>query len=144
MKIMIINGVNLNFVGIREKNIYGDKSFDSLCNGIKEYAALKGVEVTLFQSNCEGEIVDALQRAYFEGYDGVIINPGAYTHYSYAIYDAIKSISIPCIEVHMSNVHSREDFRKIGVTTAACKGQISGFGENSYKLAIDSLTEYVK
>lgn len=144
MKIMVINGVNLNFVGIREKNIYGDKSFESLCNGIKEYAEQKGVEVTLFQSNCEGEIVDALQRAYFEGYDGVIINPGAYTHYSYAIYDAIKSISIPCIEVHMSNVHSREDFRKIGVTTAACKGQISGFGENSYKLAIDSLTEYVK
>ncbi|MBE7012874.1 MAG: type II 3-dehydroquinate dehydratase [Ruminococcaceae bacterium] len=144
MKIMVINGVNLNFVGIREKNIYGDKSFESLCNGIKEYAEQKGVEVTLFQSNCEGEIVDALQRAYFEGYDGVIINPGAYTHYSYAIYDAIKSISIPCIEVHMSNVHSREDFRKIGVTTAACKGQISGFGENSYKLAIDALTEYVK
>ncbi len=144
MKIMIINGVNLNFVGIREKNIYGDKSFESLCNGIKEYATQKGVEVTLFQSNCEGEIVDALQKAYFEGYDGVIINPGAYTHYSYAIYDAIKSISIPCIEVHMSNVHAREDFRKIGVTTAACKGQISGFGENSYKLAIDSLSEYVK
>lgn len=141
MKIMIINGVNLNFVGIREKNIYGDKDFESMCKGITEYAKTKNVDVAFFQSNCEGEIVDALQRAYFEKYDGVIINPGAHTHYSIAIFDAIKSINIPCVEVHLSNVHAREDFRKNCVTTGACMGQICGFGETGYKLAIDALAE---
>ena len=139
MKIMLINGVNLNFVGIREKSIYGDKDFNSMCADIKAYAEEKGIELTMFQSNSEGEIVDTLQKAYFEKYDGVIINPGAHSHYSIAIYDAIKSISLPCVEVHLSNVHAREEFRKNCVTAGACTGQICGFGEFGYKMAIDAL-----
>lgn len=144
MKIMLINGVNLNFVGIREKGIYGNKDFNSICEDVKKYADEKGVELTLFQSNCEGEIVDCLQKAYFEKYDGVVINPGAHSHYSIAIYDAIKSISLPCVEVHLSNVHAREDFRKNCVTAGACCGQICGFGELGYKMAIDALVAQVK
>jgi len=144
MKILLINGVNLNFVGIREKSIYGDKNFESMCDSINEYATDKGVEISFFQSNSEGEIVDAIQRAYLEKYDGIIINPGAHTHYSLAIYDAIKSVSLPCVEVHLSNVHAREDFRKNCVTTGACIGQICGFGEKSYMLAIDAISEYIK
>lgn len=144
MKIMLINGVNLNFLGIREKNIYGNKDFETICNEIKEYADEKGVDITLFQSNCEGAIVDQLQKAYIENYDGVIINPGAYTHYSYAIYDAIKSIGIPCIEVHLSNIFEREDFRKNCVTTPACADQIYGLGDKGYLVAIDRLAEMLK
>ena len=144
MKIMLINGVNLNFLGIREKNIYGNKDFETICNEIKEYADEKGVDITLFQSNCEGTIVDQLQKAYIENYDGVIINPGAYTHYSYAIYDAIKSIGIPCIEVHLSNIFEREDFRKNCVTTPACADQIYGLGDKGYLVAIDRLAEMLK
>lgn len=144
MRIMVVNGVNINFLGIREKNVYGDKTFEAFCKSLNDYALEKGVELTLFQSNCEGEIVDALQRAYLEKYDGVIINPGAYTHYSYAIYDALKSISLPCIEVHFSNVHARDEFRKNCVTTGACTGQICGLGEMGYKLAIDALAENIK
>lgn len=144
MKIMLINGVNLNFVGIRETSVYGNKDFKSMCDSVNEYAQSKGADVTFFQSNCEGEIVDAIQSAYLEKYDGIIINPGAHTHYSIAIYDALKSVNIPCVEVHLSNVHAREDFRKNCVTTGACIGQICGFGEMSYKLAVDALTEYLK
>ncbi len=144
MKIMLINGVNLNFVGIREQGIYGSKNFEAICNDVKVYAESRGAELTLFQSNHEGEIVDCIQKAYYEKYDGVIINPGAHTHYSVAIYDAIKSISLPCVEVHLSNVHAREDFRKNCVTTGACIGQICGFGELGYKLAVDALLERIK
>ena len=144
MKIMLINGVNLNFLGIREKNIYGNKDFETICNEIKEYADAKGIDITLFQSNCEGAIVDQLQKAYIEKYDGVIINPGAYTHYSIAIYDAIKSIGIPCIEVHLSNIFEREDFRKNCVTTPACADQIYGLGDKGYLVAIDRLAEMLK
>ena len=144
MKIMLINGVNLNFLGIREKNIYGNKDFETICNEIKEYADKNGIEITLFQSNCEGAIVDQLQKAYIEKYDGVIINPGAYTHYSYAIYDAIKSIGIPCIEVHLSNIFEREDFRKNCVTTSACADQVYGLGDKGYLVAIDRLAEMLK
>ena len=144
MKLMLINGVNLNFVGIREKNVYGDKDFESICQDVKKYAESKNVEITLFQSNIEGEIVDALQRAYKENYDGVIINPGAYSHYSIAICDAIKSICIPCVEVHISNVHAREDFRKNCVTATACRAQLCGFGEYGYKMAIDAFLQMNK
>lgn len=144
MKIMLINGVNLNFVGIREKAVYGNKNFSSMCADIQAYAREKGIDLTLFQSNSEGEIVDCLQKAYFENYDGVIINPGAHSHYSIAIYDAIKSISLPCVEVHLSNIHSREEFRKKCVTAGACVGQICGFGELGYKMALDALAEKCK
>jgi 3-dehydroquinate dehydratase-2 len=123
MKLMVINGPNLNMVGVREKGIYGAKSFEDICEYIKEEGRKRGHEITLFQSNCEGEIIDELQRAYFEKYDGIIINPGAYTHYSYAIHD----------------VHAREDFRKKSVTAPACIGQMCGFGEDGYILAMKAL-----
>lgn len=144
MKIMVINGPNLNMVGVREKGIYGTRSFKEICEYINNEGEKKGHQITLFQSNCEGEIIDQLQKAYFENYDGVIINPGAYTHYSYAIHDAIKgNTGIPTVEVHLSNVHSREDFRKKSVTAPACIGQICGFGELGYILAMDALQQLI-
>ncbi|MDU1854872.1 MAG: type II 3-dehydroquinate dehydratase, partial [Clostridium baratii] len=99
----------------------------------------RNLDITFFQSNIEGEIINAIQRAYFENFDGIIINPGAYTHYSYAIHDAIKGVSIRTVEVHLSNIHSREEFRKTSVTAPACIGQISGFGELGYVLAMEAL-----
>lgn len=140
MKIMIINGPNLNMLGIREKAVYGKKDYTEVCNYVKESGEKKGHVIAIFQSNIEGEIINLLQKAYFEKYDGVIINPGAYTHYSYAIHDAIKGISdIPTIEVHLSNIHAREEFRKESKTAPACIGQISGFGEFGYIMAINAL-----
>lgn len=143
MKIMIINGPNLNMVGVREKGIYGVKSFEDICKFVEEEGKKRGHEITLFQSNCEGEIIDELQKAYYEKYDGIVINPGAYTHYSYAIHDAIKGISIPTVEVHLSNIHTREEFRHKSVTAPACIGQMCGFGENGYILGINALEMYV-
>jgi len=144
MKIMLINGPNLNMVGVREKGIYGVKSFEDICNFVKDEAQKRDHEITLFQSNCEGEIIDQLQKAYYEKYEGIIINPGAYTHYSYAIHDAIKGIDIPTVEVHLSNIHTREEFRHKSVTAPACIGQMCGFGENGYILAINALEMYQK
>lgn len=143
MKIMVINGPNLNMVGVREKGIYGTKSFTEICQYIKEEGNKRGHEVTCFQSNSEGEIIDFLQKAYFEEYEGVVINPGAYTHYSIAIHDAIKgNTGIPTVEVHISNVHAREDFRKESKTAPACIGQICGFGEFGYVLAMEAIQDY--
>ena len=140
MKIMIINGPNLNMLGVREKAVYGTKNYEEICNYIKTTGEEKGHEIDILQSNIEGEIINFLQRAYFEKYDGVVINPGAYTHYSYAIHDAIKGIpDIPTVEVHLSNIHAREEFRKESKTAPACKGQISGFGEYGYIMAINAL-----
>ena len=139
MKLMVINGPNLNMLGIREKKIYGAKSFKEVEEYIKNEGKKRKVDITLFQSNIEGEIINAIQRAYFENFDGIIINPGAYTHYSYAIYDAIKSVSIDTVEVHLSNVQNRDEFRKKSVTAGACIGQISGFGEFGYVLAMEAL-----
>ena len=139
-KIMVVNGPNLNMLGIREKNIYGDKTYDGLVEFIKQKRGDK-VDLTFFQSNCEGTIIDCLHKCYFEKFDGIVINPGAYTHYSYAIMDAIKAISIPTVEVHISDVDSREDFRKISVTAPACVAQIKGKGFDGYVEAIDILTE---
>ena len=139
MKIMVVNGPNLNMLGIREKHIYGTKDYKDICKDIKDEGEKRGHNIDIFQSNVEGEIINFLQKAYFEKYDGIIINPGAFTHYSYAIHDAIKSVEIPTIEVHLSNVHKREEFRKVSVTAPACVGQISGFGEVGYILAIDAL-----
>lgn len=111
----------------------------------KKRAKKRGHEITLLQSNCEGTIIDFLQKAYFEQYDGVIINPGAYTHYSYAIHDAIKgNAGIPTVEIHLSNVHAREDFRKVSVTAPACIGQLCGFGEKGYILAMEALEDYLE
>lgn len=144
MKFMIINGPNINMIGIREKGIYGTKSFTDICDYIIKEAEKRGHEVTLLQSNFEGQIIDWFQQAYFEKYEGVIINPGAYTHYSYAIHDAIKgNIGIPTVEVHMSNVHAREAFRHESMTAPACIGQICGFAEKGYVLGMDALEDYI-
>lgn len=139
MKLMVINGPNLNMLGVREKNIYGTKNFNDICEYIKLEGEKRGNEMTLVQSNIEGEIINFLQTAYYEKYDGIIINPGAFTHYSYALHDAIKGIEIPTVEVHISNIHTREEFRHKSVTAPACVGQICGFGEFGYIMAIEAL-----
>lgn len=137
MKLLIINGVNLSLTGKREKGVYGGESLESICAELKEFARKNGHEAECVQSDLEGEICAYLHGA--EGkYDGVVLNAGAYTHYSYAIRDAIASVSTPVVEVHMSNVHAREEFRRKSVLTEVCRGEVLGFGKNSYKLAMES------
>jgi 3-dehydroquinate dehydratase-2 len=140
MKILVINGPNINMLGIRETNIYGNLSYLKLIEMIEKKSKKLKVQVECFQNNIEGEIINKIQSAYTE-YDGIIINPAAYTHYSIAILDAIKSVSIPTIEVHLSNIHSREKFRQQSVTASACIGQISGFGPYGYLMALDYFKE---
>lgn len=137
MKILIINGPNLNFLGIREKNIYGMQDYDYLLQMIAKKGEETGCTIEVFQSNHEGAIIDRIQDAYFDGTEGIVINPGAYTHYSYAIHDALASITVPKMEIHISNIMEREDFRKVSVTAPACDGQIYGKGLNGYLEAID-------
>ncbi|MCH4190796.1 MAG: 3-dehydroquinate dehydratase [Butyrivibrio sp.] len=138
MKILVMNGPNLNFLGIREKNIYGTQNYDALVKMIREKAAQTGCEIEIWQSNHEGAMIDKIQEAYFNGTDGIVINPGAYTHYSYAIHDALKSVEqIRKVEIHISDITSREDFRKISVTAPACDRQIYGHGLQGYLEAID-------
>ncbi len=139
MKIMLINGPNINMIGVREPSIYGGKSFDNIVENVINNGKERGLEVVSFQSNIEGEIIDAIQKCYFEKFQGIIINPGAFTHYSYAILDALKSVNIPTVEVHISNIHKREEFRHKSVTVAACVGQICGFGDYGYIMALDAL-----
>lgn len=140
MKIIVINGPNINFLGIREKGIYGTEDYTALVGMIKDKADKLGVQAEVFQSNSEGAIIDRLQEAYHEEFDGIIINPGAYTHYSYAIRDALASIdNIPKIEVHISNVYKREDFRHVSVTAPSCTGQIAGLGLGGYLLAMEAI-----
>ena len=137
MKFMVINGPNINMIGVREKGIYGSKSFTEICEYIKEEGEKRGHEVTLLQSNCEGTMIDFLQRAYFEKFDGVVINPGAYTHYSIALHDAIKgNTGIPTVEVHISNVHAREEFRHHSVISPIASGIIVGLGSSVYTLGL--------
>lgn len=145
MKILVINGPNLNFLGIREKSIYGAEDYEYLVNMIKDYAVEKDFEVECYQSNHEGAIIDRIQQAYFDKVDGIVINPGAYTHYSYAIRDALSSVTIcPKIEIHISNVNEREEFRHISVTLPACDGQIVGEGLKGYLMAIDMILDRKK
>ncbi|NLJ91153.1 MAG: type II 3-dehydroquinate dehydratase [Clostridiales bacterium] len=139
MKVLVINGPNINFLGIREREVYGSKDYAYLVNLIEDKARKDNFEVEVFQSNHEGDIIDRIQAAYSDGTSGIIINPGAFTHYSYAIRDALSSISIPKIEVHISNIHKREEFRHTCVTSAACDGQICGLGLEGYILGIDAL-----
>ena len=139
MKILIINGPNINFVGIREKGIYGTETYEEICTRLMDYAREKGIDMEIWQSNHEGAIIDKIQSIYGTDVKGVVINPGAYTHYSYAIADAIKSIDIPFVEVHFSDINSREDFRKVSVTKAGCIAQISGFGAEGYFMAVDKI-----
>jgi 3-dehydroquinate dehydratase II len=139
MKVLVINGPNLNFLGIREKNIYGNQTYEDLCNFLTVKAHELDLNIEIVQSNIEGEIINHIQRAYIEKYNAIVINPGAYTHYSIAIYDALKAVNLPTVEVHLSNIHAREEFRKKSVTAGACIGQISGFGSKGYAMALDAL-----
>ena len=142
MKFLVINGPNINFLGIREKGIYGEENYDSLVAMINDKASELGIEVEVFQSNYEGGIIDRLQKAYFEKVDGIVINPGAFTHYSYAVRDALVSIAaIPKIEVHISNVHTREEFRHTSVTVPVCNGQVVGLGLKGYLYAMEALKD---
>ena len=139
-KILVLLGPNLNMVGVREKGIYGEETASSISDQISIWAKDNGFIVDIFQSNHEGDLIDKIHSAK-DKYDGVVINAGALTHYSYALRDAIASIKIPFIEVHMSNIHSREEFRHNSVIAPVCVGQIAGFGKYSYYLAIKALEE---
>lgn len=139
MRILVINGPNLNFLGIREKGIYGTQDYNYLLELLEQKAKELAIEIETYQSNCEGEIIDRIQKAYHDQVEGIVINPGAYTHYSYAIRDALASITVPKIEVHISNIHQREEFRHTSVTAAVCTGQIAGLGLQGYTLAIDAI-----
>ena len=140
MKILVLNGPNLNMTGIRKKDVYGAETLDDINAQLKAYGESKNAEMSFYQSNHEGDIIDLIHKSKDE-YDGVIINAGAYTHYSYAIRDAIEAVSdyTPFVEVHMSDIHKREDFRKSSVITPVCVKQICGFGKDSYKMGIDLL-----
>ena len=142
MKILIMNGPNLNMTGIRKKNVYGAQTLDDINRELKSYGESKGVQMYFYQSNHEGALIDAIHESK-DKYDGVVLNAGAYTHYSYAIRDAIEAVAdyTPFVEVHMSDIHKREDFRKISAITDVCVKQISGFGKDSYKMGIDLLCE---
>ena len=140
MKLLVINGPNLNMLGIREPAHYGRETYADLVAKIQNHCNKKNVEVTLFQSNHEGALVDEIQKAYGNA-DGIVINPGAYTHTSIAILDAVKSVDIPTVEVHISNVEEREDFRQISYIRSACVKTITGHGTDGYIEAIDYLIE---
>jgi 3-dehydroquinate dehydratase-2 len=137
MKILVINGPNLNFLGIREKSVYGTQDYDYLLKMIGEKGEQTGSTIEVFQSNHEGAIIDRIQDSYFDGTEGIVINPGAYTHYSYAIRDALSSITVPKVEIHISDIMNREEFRKVSVTAPACDKQIYGHGLEGYLEAID-------
>lgn len=141
MKLLVINGPNLNFLGIREKGIYGTQDYQYLLDMIQNKAKETGCEIDTYQSNHEGAIIDRIQEAYFDGTQGIVINPGAYTHYSYAIRDALASITVPKVEIHISDITKREEFRKTSVTKDACDHQIYGRGLEGYMMAIDYILE---
>ena len=134
-RILIINGPNLNLLGTREKEVYGAGTLSDIAIAVNNEAQLLGMEVDFIQTNHEGEIIDKIHESRGK-YDVLIINPGAYTHYSIAIRDAVKAVELPCIEVHLSNIHAREEFRSKSVIAPVCMGQISGFGANSYIVAL--------
>lgn len=141
MKILVINGPNINFLGIREKSVYGTQDYQYLLDLIRRKGQESGQDITVFQSNHEGAIIDRLQDAYFDGTEGIVINPGAYTHYSYAIRDALASLAIPKAEVHISDITKREEFRRVSVTAPVCDRQIYGQGLEGYLQAIDFVIE---
>lgn len=143
MKIFVINGPNLNMLGLREKEHYGTGTYQDLVDMIKKYADEKNIEVEFYQSNHEGDLVDYIQKAYFEKSDGIVINPGAYTHTSVALLDAVKSARVPTVEVHISKVEEREDFRQVSFIRLACVKTITGQGFDGYLRAIDFLTQSI-
>ena len=141
MKFVIINGPNLNMLGIREPDKYGTETYQDLVEKIKKHCEQRQVVCEFYQSNHEGDLVDRIQQAYFDQADGIVINPAAYTHYSYAILDALKAVDLPAVEVHLSNIHKREEFRYKSVTAAGCDGQICGLGQFGYVAAMGYLIE---
>ena len=143
MKFLIINGPNLNMLGIREPGIYGSENYETLCRKVLSHAEALGIEAELYQSNHEGDLVDEIQKAYGR-IDGIVINPGAYTHTSIALLDAVKAVGIPTVEVHISRVEEREAFRQVSYIRAACVKTITGHGIQGYLEAMDFLTEYLK
>ena len=143
MKILVMNGPNINMLGLREPEVYGTQNYASLCNLIETYAKANDIEVTIFQSNHEGALVDCIQQAYGI-YDGIVINPAAYTHTSVALLDALKAVSIPAVEVHISDVDSREDFRQISYVGKYCFARIAGEGFEGYVHAMDEIINKLK
>ena len=141
MKLLVINGPNLNLLGIREPGHYGTENYQQLLEKIQRYCDEKGHEVSFFQSNHEGALVDAIQQAYFDKVEGIVINPAAYTHTSVALLDAVKSVSIPTVEIHISKVQEREDFRQISYIRAACVASVIGHGTQGYLEAMDLLID---
>ena len=140
MKLLIINGPNLNMLGIREKHLYGAQDYAALCEYVREQGRRLNTEVELYQSNHEGDLVDCIQNAY-QRIDGIVINPGAYTHTSVALLDALKAVSIPACEVHLTDVNAREDFRKISYVRLACDRTFAGYGFDGYRMAMEYLVE---
>ncbi len=140
MKILVLNGPNLNMLGIREPDLYGSSTYDDLVSMITSYCDNKGIDVKCLQSNHEGDLVDYIQQAYFDKVDGIVINPGAYTHTSVALLDALKAVCIPAVEVHITEVNEREDFRRISYVSYYCSKTITGKGFDGYIEAIDYLT----
>jgi len=138
MKLLVLNGPNLNMLGIREPAVYGKETYDDLCRMVKEHAEKRGVDVALYQSNHEGDLIDRIQLAYGNT-DGIVINPGGYTHTSVALLDALKAVGIPTVEVHISDVGKREDFRQVSYIRSACIATIAGHGLNGYLEAMDLL-----
>ena len=138
MNILIINGPNLNLLGKRERSVYGDSSFETYLSKLR--AQYPQYQIDYFQSNIEGELIDAIHKNGFGQADGIILNAGAYTHTSIALSDAIRSVTVPVIEVHISNIHARESYRHVWMIAAACKGSIIGFGLDSYRLAVEALS----
>lgn len=143
MKMLIINGPNLNMLGVREPDKYGNETYEDLLKRIEKHCREKDIEAEFYQSNHEGDLVDRIQQAYFDKTDGIVINPGAYTHTSIAILDALKSVSIPAAEVHISNVKEREDFRQVSYIRAACCFTVMGHGTDGYMEAIDYLADKI-
>lgn len=141
MKLLVINGPNLNFLGIREKSVYGTQDYDYLLRMIAEKGEKEHCAIEVFQSNHEGAIIDRIQDSYFDGTEGIVINPGAFTHYSYAIRDALASIIVPKVEIHISDITKREEFRKVSVTAPVCDKQIYGQGLDGYLQAIDFILQ---
>lgn len=143
MKFLVINGPNLNMLGVREPEIYGKQTYEALVEQVTAYATQCGVMVDFFQSNHEGALVDAIQQAYFDKVDGIIINPAAYTHTSVAILDALKAVAIPTVEVHLSDIHSRDEFRRHSYISPVCLATVCGKGFDGYNEAVDCLLAHL-